>query len=661
MAAKAGRLQIQLEMQVAKLQQDLAKANRSIENSASKWAKSFATVGAAFAGALVAGAVMEGIGQLNQALDDTLARMDSIADGAKRVGLGAEEFQELSYAAEQSGLSMEALEKSLVKMQRGFGEATKGFKEALDDIGLSFDALAGQTDKEQFIAIVDALGKVEDNGKRAAAGAALLGKGFSALGPLMDEGREGIERMIDSAHRLGIVMSEETIQAGEAFNDQVDTMKLQLQALIAQGLTPLLPQLQAISEELGKSAAEFLGASNNAEAFRIIANTLADGLLSLANVALQTASGMAALKDILTAPADPWDVVSGQTSAAIEQAFAKNETRVQQIEAMIGRAREAIKSIQNTKVVPTSSVDYVNGKWVDATKAGSEATEDDTKKTDRNTAAVERNTEAKAKNTKEKQAQFDLQKLLEGSAERAEQMMARTDDLLTQRTMAQQESLGMSREELEVLDARMRGYSESQIVILRDIQAIRLQGEEREKQAQKLQQYSQFAEASIHEIFGAMTEGADAATDAVIRLVAELTAAFITAKALQAFGLPGTGGMFQANGGVFPSGVQTFAQGGIVRGPTAFRFGGSRLGVMGEAGPEAIMPLGRDSQGRLGVRGGGVKVSVHNYNGSDIRVEDRGGDVAVIVDQVRSVIANDIARGGSLIAGSLEGAYRLRR
>ena len=47
-----------------------------------------------------------------------------------------------------------------------------------------------------------------------------------------------------------------------------------------------------------------------------------------------------------------------------------------------------------------------------------------------------------------------------------------------------------------------------------------------------------------------------------------------------------------------------FASGGIVSGPTAFPMRGG-LGLMGEAGPEAILPLARGPDGRLGVRGGG--------------------------------------------------------
>jgi lambda family phage tail tape measure protein len=57
----------------------------------------------------------------------------------------------------------------------------------------------------------------------------------------------------------------------------------------------------------------------------------------------------------------------------------------------------------------------------------------------------------------------------------------------------------------------------------------------------------------------------------------------------------------QANGGAWSNGVQMFANGGIVSGPTAFGMAGGSMGVMGEAGAEAIMPLRRTSNGRLGV------------------------------------------------------------
>ncbi|GAA5079358.1 phage tail tape measure protein [Roseibacterium beibuensis] len=65
-------------------------------------------------------------------------------------------------------------------------------------------------------------------------------------------------------------------------------------------------------------------------------------------------------------------------------------------------------------------------------------------------------------------------------------------------------------------------------------------------------------------------------------------------------------------GGAFSGGrVTPFARGGVVSGPTPFAMRGG-LGLMGEAGPEAIMPLTRGPDGRLGVQaaGGGRAVSV---------------------------------------------------
>lgn len=60
-----------------------------------------------------------------------------------------------------------------------------------------------------------------------------------------------------------------------------------------------------------------------------------------------------------------------------------------------------------------------------------------------------------------------------------------------------------------------------------------------------------------------------------------------------------------AKGGAFAQGrVMPFAQGGIVSSPTHFPMRGG-VGLMGEAGPEAILPLARGADGRLGVQAGG--------------------------------------------------------
>ncbi len=62
---------------------------------------------------------------------------------------------------------------------------------------------------------------------------------------------------------------------------------------------------------------------------------------------------------------------------------------------------------------------------------------------------------------------------------------------------------------------------------------------------------------------------------------------------------------FAAGGGFSQGRVMPFARGGVVSGPVAFPMRGGSTGLMGEAGPEAILPLARGADGRLGVQASG--------------------------------------------------------
>ncbi|WP_047934299.1 phage tail tape measure protein [Pseudomonas putida] len=89
----------------------------------------------------------------------------------------------------------------------------------------------------------------------------------------------------------------------------------------------------------------------------------------------------------------------------------------------------------------------------------------------------------------------------------------------------------------------------------------------------------------------------------------------------------------QADGGAWRNGVQLFANGGaftntIVSAPTAFSMAGGKIGVMGEAGDEAIMPLTRTSGGQLGVMavGAGSGTSISVSAPVSIVTEDRSNE-----------------------------------
>lgn len=96
-----------------------------------------------------------------------------------------------------------------------------------------------------------------------------------------------------------------------------------------------------------------------------------------------------------------------------------------------------------------------------------------------------------------------------------------------------------------------------------------------------------------------------------------------------------------ANGNLLQMGrIQPFAAGGIVNSPTLFALRGG-TGLMGEAGPEAIMPLARGADGKLGVRGGGggtthVTVNISTPDSNSFR-QSQG--------QVASLIARAVERG----------------
>jgi phage-related minor tail protein len=93
-----------------------------------------------------------------------------------------------------------------------------------------------------------------------------------------------------------------------------------------------------------------------------------------------------------------------------------------------------------------------------------------------------------------------------------------------------------------------------------------------------------------------------------------------------------------ANGNALLRGqIMPFADGGIVNSPTLFPMRGG-TGLMGESGPEAIMPLARGSDGRLGVRGGGVNVTVNI-------VTPDAASFARSQSQIAALMARAVSRG----------------
>lgn len=110
-----------------------------------------------------------------------------------------------------------------------------------------------------------------------------------------------------------------------------------------------------------------------------------------------------------------------------------------------------------------------------------------------------------------------------------------------------------------------------------------------------------------------------------------------------------------ANGNVFSGQGISHYSNSIVTRPTFFAKGGN---VMGEAGPEAIMPLSRGPGGRLGVSGGGSNVVVNvinNANGTKVETKEREEKGTNIRDIIISTVNEHTANGG--MDSSMRGRY----
>lgn len=127
----------------------------------------------------------------------------------------------------------------------------------------------------------------------------------------------------------------------------------------------------------------------------------------------------------------------------------------------------------------------------------------------------------------------------------------------------------------------------------------------------------------------------------------------------------GSSFQFNAKGGVYDSPSLSAFSNGIVRNPTMFAFAKGGAGIMGEAGPEAIMPLTRAPDGSLGVRavgaGGGQSVSsapqvyiTIDGNGNTqtqatTGYEQFAREVGAFTDKrYRELIMRDLAPGGAI-------------
>ena len=115
-------------------------------------------------------------------------------------------------------------------------------------------------------------------------------------------------------------------------------------------------------------------------------------------------------------------------------------------------------------------------------------------------------------------------------------------------------------------------------------------------------------------------------------------------------------GSTQAQGGAWINGVQAFAAGGVVNSPTLFPMAAGQTGLMGEAGPEAIMPLTRIG-GDLGVRATIPKVIINIENNTQGEIQQETTTTRIDMDTlIVNTVISAISRNKNNMRDVIKGA-----
>lgn len=219
-----------------------------------------AGVGKSIAGAISPGLAAGGIAGVATGFamlaKKAAAAADAIDQGAKRVGMSAGDYQELSQAAMLGGGSIEQIETAIKKMSNVLGDDTEQNRKKIAALGLSFDDLKGKTPKDQFIELSHAISAISDPTQRLAAATDIFGGSAKELIPLITN----IDGSLVDARSRFVSMSEEAVAAGARIEDSFDALGTNIQNTVANTILPALADwsegLEAIlggNERLAKS------------------------------------------------------------------------------------------------------------------------------------------------------------------------------------------------------------------------------------------------------------------------------------------------------------------------------------------------------------------------------------------------------------------------
>ena len=178
---------------------------------------------------------------------------DRLQKVSLQLGISVEQLEIYQFAASQSGVGTEALNKSLQKFSVNVGDAGAGATEqvkAFEGLGISiYDTNGALKDSPALFAeVATKISELDSPATKAAAAVDLFGKSGVELLPLLNSGAQGINNFETALRDTGGIIGGEAADAMAVFNDKIDILATGMRGKLAPVLVAILPALTLLAE-----------------------------------------------------------------------------------------------------------------------------------------------------------------------------------------------------------------------------------------------------------------------------------------------------------------------------------------------------------------------------------------------------------------------------
>ena len=188
---------------------------------------------------------------LKEAVNMTAETADGIDKGSKRLNISTKNYQAWDHALRQSGASINDLQKGVLLMNNYLnGDKSEEMGKAFEQLGIDADEAGESTEKLIEKTLMALAGFTGTKDERGILVNTLFGKGGTALNAFLDEGEEGVKKLLGEAEGLGLIMSDDEIKNAVAYGDAVANLNEELNAIRSAFVADIIPVLKDATEWL---------------------------------------------------------------------------------------------------------------------------------------------------------------------------------------------------------------------------------------------------------------------------------------------------------------------------------------------------------------------------------------------------------------------------